>query len=108
MQNTETTEVEPSAAKPVEDTRLWTRSFIQVCTGGFLSYASQTPINPIIALWVLHLGGSATTVGLATAAFNAPSFLVRPLVGRLCDTWSARGVFAIGCLISGTGSLLML
>jgi MFS family permease len=95
-------------AEPADSTRLWTRPFLQVCTGGFLSYASQTPINPLIALWVLHLGGSATTVGLATAAFNAPSFMVRPLVGRLCDMWSARGVFAIGCLISGAGSLVIL
>lgn len=107
------TPVEPVEAistdsKPADSARLWSREFIQVCTGGFLSYASQTPINPIIALWVIHLGGSATTVGLATAAFNAPSFLVRPAVGRLCDTWSARGVFVIGCLISGAGSLLML
>src|SRR5712692_10164507 len=97
---------DPSGANAGE--RLWTRPFIQVCLGGFLSYASQAPIMPIIALWVVHLGGSAATVGLVAAAFSAPSFLLRPFIGRLCDTWSARGVFAAGCLISGAGSLLIL
>jgi MFS family permease len=87
---------------------LWTRPFVQVCIGGFLSYASQSPVTPIIALWVVHLGGSAATVGLVAAAFSAPSFILRPLVGRLCDTWSPRGVFAVGCFISGVGSLLIL
>src|SRR5262245_3183906 len=87
---------------------LWTRPFVQVCVGGFLSYASQQPITPVIALWVVHLGGSPATVGLASAAFSAPSFIVRPLVGRLCDAWSTRGVFALGCIISGIGSLLIL
>ena len=75
---------------------------------GFLSYASQSPITPIIALWVVHLGGTAATVGLVSAAFSAPSFILRPIVGRLCDSWSARGVFAVGCFISGVGSLLIL
>src|SRR3954463_6554659 len=88
--------------------RLWTRPFAQLLAGGFLSYASQQPITPLIALWVVHLGGSATTVGLASAAFSAPSFLLRPIVGRLCDTWSAKGVFVVGCIISGLGSLLIL
>src|SRR5437762_1921041 len=86
--------------------RLWTRPFVQVCVGGFLSYASQQPITPVIALWVVHLGGSPATVGLAAAAFGAPSFILRPIVGRLCDAWSTRGVFALGCIISGIGSLL--
>ena len=81
---------------------------MQVCAGGFLSYASQSPITPIIALWVVHLGGSASTVGLVSAAFSAPSFILRPLIGSLCDSWSSRKVFATGCLISGAGSLLIL
>ncbi len=95
-------------SKASQPEKLWTRPFVLLCTGGFLSYASQQPLNPIIALWVVHLGGSATTIGLVTAAFSAPSFLFRPFIGRLCDTWSARGVFALGCLISGLGSLLIL
>jgi MFS family permease len=104
-----TTEAAATApAQPEADDQLWTRQFVQLCAGGFLSYASQTPIMPIIALWVVHLGGSATTVGLVAAAFSAPSFLLRPFIGRLCDTWSARGVFAAGCIISGLGSLLIL
>ena len=102
--------VAAAGPRPVEaeEDRLWTRQFVQLCAGGFLSYASQTPIMPIIALWVVHLGGSATTVGFVAAAFSAPSFLLRPFIGRLCDTWSARGVFAAGCIISGAGSFLIL
>jgi MFS family permease len=88
--------------------RLWTRQFIQVCISGFLSYASQMPIMPVIALWVVHLGGTASTLGFAAAAFSLTSFALRPLIGRLCDTWSTRGIFALGCLVSGAGSLLIM
>ncbi len=96
------------ASSSPEQSTVWTRPFIQVYLGGFLSYASQSPITPIIALWVVHLHGSAATVGLVAAAFSAPSFILRPLVGRLCDEWSPKGVFAVGCLISGVGSLIIL
>ncbi len=101
---------QPAAATALSATPapLWTRPFMQVCLGGFLSYASQSPITPIIALWVVHLHGSAATVGLVAAAFSAPSFILRPLVGRLCDSWSPKGVFAVGCFISGVGSLIIL
>jgi len=94
--------IEPTSAE-----RLWTRQFIQICAGGFLSYASNTPIFPLVALWTVHLGGSVTTVGLVSAAFSAPSFLLRPFIGNLCDRWNARGVFAAGCVLSAIGSLLI-
>jgi MFS family permease len=66
------------------------------------------PIMPVIALWVVHLGGTASTLGFAAAAFSLTSFALRPLIGRLCDTWSTRGIFALGCLVSGAGSLLIM
>src|SRR3954451_13163841 len=108
MSEASAVEAVTAVSAPPTPSKLWTRAFILVLFGGFLSYASQQPINPLIALWVIHLGGSAATVGLVSAAFSAPSFILRPLVGRLCDSWSARGVFAGGCIISGLGSLVIL
>jgi MFS family permease len=89
------------AAKP----RLWTGTYILVCLGVFLAYANYALLSPTLPLFIVSLGGASTMVGYALAAFSLVSFLVRPFIGRLADTWSARGVFGFGSLLVGLGSL---
>src|SRR5262249_55913461 len=44
-------------------------------------------------------------VGVVAAAFSAPSVVLRPFMGRLVDSWSARGVLGISALALGLSSL---
>jgi MFS family permease len=43
-------------------------------------------------------------VGVVAAAFSAPSVVLRPFMGRLVDSWSARGVLSISALALGLSS----
>ena len=74
----------------------------------FLSYANQWVITPTIPLYVHDLGGSASLAGAALLAFAVPSFVIRPLVGRLADEWGAAGVLALGFIALAIGTSLLL
>src|SRR5687768_11568887 len=87
---------------------LATKPFILLCLAMCLGYASQWVMTPVIPLYVQDLGGSAFVAGLVLLAFAIPSFSIRPFVGQLADTWSRAGVFALGVLILGAGSLMCL
>lgn len=92
-------------AQPHTSDRLWTRAYLLVCSAAFLAYTNYALLTPTIPLFISDLGGSNTTVGTALAAFSTVSFLVRPFIGRLVDTWSARGIFGLGSLLVGLGGL---
>lgn len=64
---------------------MFTRPMVLLCVSIFLAYANQSILTPTIPLYVTHLGGSAAVAGLALLAFSAPSFLVRPMLGRMSD-----------------------
>ena len=79
--------------------RLWTPGFIFLFIAVFFGYAGQQLILPTFPLYVNALGGTPTIAGLILAAFSITSFPLRPFVGYLSDSWSARGVLATGMLI---------
>ncbi len=99
-QSSAATELETAPARP----RLLTRPFVLVCAVAFLGYAHMLLLGPILSLYVQAHGGTATFVGIIAAAFSATSFLLRPLLGRAVDGWSARGVLGISTLILGVSS----
>jgi predicted MFS family arabinose efflux permease len=73
---------------------LYTRPFLATSIVGLLCYSAQMIIQPILPIMVLERGGDATMVGLIIAAFSIPSVITRPVMGRLVDEWSNRGVLA--------------
>ncbi len=79
--------------------RLWTPGFVFLFVAIFLGYAGQQLILPTLPLYVTELGGTPTIAGLILAAFSLTSFPLRPFVGYLSDSWSARGVLSLGMLI---------
>ena len=87
---------------------LWTASFAVLCVTVLLGYAQQALLTPTIPLYVTDQGGSALLAGLALLAFSVPSFVVRPVLGHLSDTWSASGVLTIGLVLLTIGALLYL
>jgi MFS family permease len=96
---------EPRAAEPTARPRLWTRTFVLLCAVAFFCYVHWSLLGPIIPLYIKEHGGEAALVGAVAFAFSATSFTLRPLIGRLVDSWSARGVAGIGALLLATMSL---
>jgi MFS family permease len=86
-----------------------TRAFVLICLVGFVGSAHSTLLTPILPLFIQEQGGSAVLVGVVVAAFSAPSVALRPFMGRLVDTWSARGVLVVSSLglgVTGFGYLI--
>lgn len=65
-------------------------------------------LNAVLALYVVHLGGSAVLAGLVFFAFSVPSFSMRPVVGHWADSWSLVGVFTAGAFLLGVSGVLYL
>jgi MFS family permease len=99
---------EATAAARIGLPRLWTGAFSLLCITVFLGYVQMALLSPTIPLFVSDKGGSALLAGLALLSFSLPSFLIRPLFGRLSDTWSAAGVLALGLLLLAIGGALHL
>lgn len=78
--------------------RLYDRRFITLLSVIFLGFASFAIIGPVLPVLVLELGGTAATVGIVVAVYSIPSVLVRPIIGRLIDTWSQRNIFLLGTI----------
>jgi len=65
-------------------------------------------LNAVLALYVVHLGGTAALAGLVFFAFSVPSFSMRPVVGHWADSWSLVGVFTAGAFLLGLSGFLYL
>lgn len=82
--------------------RLWTRSFTLLCAVTVLCYCSHQLVSVVLPLFVQGLGGSPVITGLVFTSFSVTSFILRPLIGHLIDTWSVRGVLISGAAILGS------
>jgi MFS family permease len=89
-----------SASAEAIDNRpeLFTQAFLALCIVGFLGFASQFIIQPVLPLLIVARGGDEILVGLVVAAFSLPSVVLRPWMGRLVDEWSTRGVLSAGTI----------
>lgn len=74
--------------------RLWTRSFLLVCTTHLLVYGSYAAVHPTFAAYLETITNSESLVGLAFGAFTFAAVLARPLTGRVLDRVGRRGVQA--------------
>jgi MFS family permease len=85
--------------------RLMTREFMLLCAATALGYAHHALLTPILPLFIKKQGGTASLVGLVTAAFSVTSFVFRPFIGRAVDNWSSKGMMLLGTLVLGLCSL---
>jgi MFS family permease len=83
--------------------RLTSRSFVFICAGNFLYFGSFYLLLPILPQYVVHLGGSASQIGLVMGIFTFSSILIRPYLARLADTRGRRFV-----LLAATASFALL
>src|SRR5436309_10943584 len=97
----------PSAASTVRHTEqqppapLWTRGFVLLCLITVMVYCSYQLVTVLLPLFVQTLGGSPLVAGLVFSSFSVTSFILRPLMGHLTDTWSVRGTLFGGASIIG-------
>jgi MFS family permease len=88
--------------------RLATAPYLLMCLVACLAYANQYGLMPVIPLFVDHLGHSPFVAGLVLLAFSLPSFIVRPVLGRIADRSGAAAVLAGGTLLLGAVTLPLL
>ena len=79
--------------------RLMTSEFMLLCTATALGYAHHALLTPILPLFIKKHGGTASLVGVVTAAFSVTSFVLRPFIGRAVDNWSSKGMMLLGTLV---------
>ncbi len=88
--------------------RLATAPYLLMCLVACLAYANQYGLMPVIPLYVDHLGHTPFIAGLVLVAFSLPSFIVRPVLGRIADRSGAAAVLAGGTLLLGAVTLPLL
>jgi MFS family permease len=86
--------------------RLYGPPYLALLAVTLLGFASYSIVQTVLPLYVLELGGNATVVGFVVAAFSFPSVALRPVVGRLVDEWSRRGVHLAGTICLGVAGFL--
>lgn len=96
--------------------RLWTKPFIQMTVGMLFLFTGFYLLLPTLPLYIKHLGGSETQVGLAAGAFTLTAVVFRPMVGGLVDRYGKRAFYVWGLiffvlsmyLYDWVGSILLL
>ncbi|MFV9566982.1 MFS transporter [Thermoanaerobacter mathranii] len=74
--------------------RLWTRSFILMILGTFFLFTAFYMLYPTLPLFIKHIGGNETHVGLSMGIFMLSAVILRPVIGGLLD-WFGRRPFII-------------
>jgi MFS family permease len=87
---------------PTEKPSLLERNYLLVCASQGLGYSSNMMLTPLLPLYLVGQGFTASFAGLVLGVFNVVSFSTRPLMGRLVDKGYLRG------LMLATGALLAL
>jgi MFS family permease len=63
--------------------RLWTRSFILMILGTFFLFTAFYMLYPTLPLFIKHIGGNETHVGLSMGIFMLSAVIFRPVIGGL-------------------------
>jgi MFS family permease len=72
----------------------------------FLIFASMHLLTIPLPLYVEHIGGGPSQVGLVIGTFAMAAILARPFVGRLVDRLGGKPSLLLGSLIFAIGPLL--
>jgi MFS family permease len=91
---------------PSSSDRLWSGTFLLVCTAQFFGSAQHALLQPTFPLYITSLGGTPFQVGLVLACFAVTSVVFRPLIGAWADSWSEPGVSMCGLTLLSAAVLL--
>jgi len=75
---------------------IYSSDFLWLTLASFFFFASFQILFVPLPLYIQHIGGTASTVGIVLATFALAAVLVRPLMGRLVDTLGRRPLLLLG------------
>ncbi|KPU46290.1 bacillibactin exporter [Oxobacter pfennigii] len=78
---------------------LWTRDYILISIASLFITLGFQMLLPILPVFSAKLGGSDTWAGLVVGIFTISSVIMRPIAGRLLDSYGRRGVYIIGLIV---------
>ena len=85
--------------KQTSNVKLWSRSFIFVMLANALLFGAFEMLLPTLPLFVSHVGGDATQIGLVTGIFVFSAILIRPFAGVLATKMDKKYLLIIGIAI---------
>lgn len=85
--------------------KLWTKDLVLILSINFFASVIMNMLNSTMPLYVEHIGGSKSSVGLITGIFSLSALLFRPLFGNIIDNKSRKLVLLIGVGILSIVSL---
>jgi MFS family permease len=101
----------PTAAAPGEERarpdRLWNRGFFLLWQGQMISQFGTLATSFAMTLWLKDATGSASLMGLLTAALLLPSVVLGPIGGTFADRHSRIRIAVVCDVLSGAGMLAL-
>jgi len=85
--------------KKTSKVKLWSRPFIFVMLANALLFGAFEMLLPTLPLFVSHIGGDATQIGLVTGIFVFSAILIRPFAGVLATKMDKKYLLIIGIAI---------
>ncbi|MGS2779226.1 MFS transporter [Robertmurraya sp. GLU-23] len=79
--------------------RLWTKPFILMTVSMLFLFTGFYMLLPTLPLFIKHIGGSESQVGLVVGAFMLSAVILRPIIGGLLDRYGRRPFILWGLLI---------
>jgi predicted MFS family arabinose efflux permease len=87
--------------------RLLTAAFVRLTLADVAYFTATGIAIYTLPLWVTGpVGSDKAGAGLAFGAFAVSALILRPVAGRLADTWGRRPLLICGALLSALGMLL--
>lgn len=79
----------------MEESNLWTRPFLQIIAINFLIFFSFNMLNPTLPLYLQQLEVDDTFIGIFIALFTLGSVAMRPVGGRIIDSFNKKRIFLL-------------
>ncbi|MFS0824660.1 MFS transporter [Bacillus sp. 1P02SD] len=83
---------------------LWNSSFIFLLIANGLFFMSFEMLVPTLPLFVDHIGGQASQVGIVSGIFVVSAILIRPFTGVLVTRFNKKYLLLAGLLVCGVAS----
>jgi MFS family permease len=87
------------------ESRLWTRSFLLVCSMHLLAYSSYAAVNPTFAAYLETVTRSTSLIGVTFGVFTFAAVIARPVAGWLLDRTNRRIVQAVAVVALAVATL---